>query len=489
MLYHFYEFAHAAMNPARMAAGSAKLIFQNPFNPFAHTSIGRGTAAAAELIERTTRRYEKPAFGIDAVSIGGRNAAVRERVVWRRPFCRLVHFSRDIPEKDAARSPRILIVAPLSGHYATLLRGTVEGLLPSHDVYITDWIDARMVPAAEGPFDLDVYVDYLIDMIRLFKGDVHVMAVCQPSVPVLTAVSYLEMRQDADSPRSMILLGGPIDTRISPTAVNRLAQEKGIDWFRQNVVTAVPWPYPGRGRQVYPGFLQLTGFISMNMDRHVSAHRELFFNLVKGDGDSAEKHREFYDEYLAVMDLTAEYYLQTVETVFIEHALPKGKMHYRGRPIDPSAVRRVALMTVEGEKDDITGIGQCEAAHRLCSSLPKRMRRHHLQPKAGHYGIFNGSRFRSDIVPAMETFILRHDPRGGGLVTRLLRQIRNVGRIDYAAAPPALEIDVTTPETQPCTSSVAPVALKIAANGHVASLHSHSARLSGDALRRIGQAG
>jgi poly(3-hydroxybutyrate) depolymerase len=465
VLYHFYEIAHAAMNPTRMAAGSAKLIFQNPLNPLAHTSLGRGTAAAAELIERTTRRYEKPQFGIEAVSVSGRRAAVRERVVWRKPFCRLIHFSRDIPEKEAARSPRILIVAPLSGHYATLLRGTVEGLLPTHEVYITDWIDARMVPAAEGSFDLGVYVDYLIDMMRLFKGDVHVMAVCQPSVPVLMAVSHLEMRQDADIPRSMILLGGPIDTRISPTAVNRLAQEKGIDWFRQNVVTVVPWPHPGRGRRVYPGFLQLTGFISMNMDRHVNAHRELFFNLIKGDGDSAEKHREFYDEYLAVMDLAAEYYLQTVEQVFIQHALPEGRMRYREGLIDPAAVTRVALMTVEGEKDDITGIGQCEAAHRLCSSLPKSMRGHHLQPGAGHYGIFNGSRFRSDIVPAIGAFVLRHDLRGGGLMTRLLRYLRSARGIE-AAVPPIPEIDALAPDLQAAAPAAA-VPLRLAANSPI----------------------
>jgi poly(3-hydroxybutyrate) depolymerase len=483
VLYHFYEIAHAAMNPTRMAAGSAKLIFQNPLNPLAHTSLGRGTAAAAELIERTTRRYEKPQFGIEAVSVSGRRAAVRERVVWRGPFCRLVHFSRDIPGKEAARSPRILIVAPLSGHYATLLRGTVEGLLPTHEVYITDWIDARMVPAAEGSFDLGVYVDYLIDMMRLFKGDVHVMAVCQPSVPVLMAVSHLEMRQDADIPRSMILLGGPIDTRISPTAVNRLAQEKGIDWFRQNVVTVVPWPHPGRGRRVYPGFLQLTGFISMNMDRHVNAHRELFFNLIKGDGDSAEKHREFYDEYLAVMDLAAEYYLQTVEQVFIQHALPKGRMRYRDNLIDPAAVTRVALMTVEGEKDDITGIGQCEAAHRLCSSLPKSMRGHHLQPGAGHYGIFNGSRFRSDIVPAIGAFVLRHDLRGGGLMTRLLRYLRSARGIE-AAVPPIPEIDAPAPGSQPVATAAVP--LRLAANSPIPLLRPVSYASPAKTVKRLG---
>jgi poly(3-hydroxybutyrate) depolymerase len=281
----------------------------------------------------------------------------------------------------------------------------------------------------------------------------------------------------------MILLGGPIDTRISPTAVNRLAQEKGIDWFRQNVVTVVPWPHPGRGRRVYPGFLQLTGFISMNMDRHVNAHRELFFNLIKGDGDSAEKHREFYDEYLAVMDLAAEYYLQTVEQVFIQHALPKGRMRYRDNLIDPAAVTRVALMTVEGEKDDITGIGQCEAAHRLCSSLPKSMRGHHLQPGAGHYGIFNGSRFRSDIVPAIGAFVLRHDLRGGGLMTRLLRYLRSARGIE-AAVPPIPEIDAPAPGSQPVATAAVP--LRLAANSPIPLLRPVSYASPAKTVKRLG---
>jgi poly(3-hydroxybutyrate) depolymerase len=418
-----------------MAAHSAKFIFRNPFNPLAHTSMGRSTAAAAELVERTTRRYAKPEFGIGSTTVDRRAVAVSEEVIWQKPFCRLVHFKRHISAADAAKSPRILVVAPLSGHYATLLRGTVEELLPLHEVYITDWTDARLVPAGCGRFDLDSYVDYLIDMLRLFKGDVHVMAVCQPSVPVMMAVAHLEAISDPNAPRSMMLFGGPIDTRISPTAVNRLAMEKGIDWFRQNVIAPVPWPYPAHGRRVYPGFLQLTGFISMNMDRHVNAHKELFLNLVQGDGDSAEKHREFYDEYLAVMDLPAEYYIQTVEQVFIRHALPRGEMRYRGRLIDPGAIRRVALMTVEGEKDDITGIGQCRAAHALCSGLPDSMRRHHLQPRAGHYGIFNGSRFKAEIVPQIAAFTRRHDPRETSALKRLLRPLRGSRRIEIAPAP------------------------------------------------------
>ncbi len=352
--------------------------------------------------------------------------------MWRKPFCEMIRFNRDLPAKAAEELSHVLIVAPMSGHHATLLRGTVEALLPFDDVYITDWTDARNVPVDCGEFGLDGYVDYLIDMISLFRGDVHVMAVCQPSVPVLMAVSHLEATGSPYAPRSMTLLGGPIDTRINPTAVNQLATDKGIEWFKQNVLTTVPWPNPGHGRQVYPGFLQLTGFISMNMDRHVSAHRNLFFNLVKGDGNSAEKQREFYDEYLAVMDLTAEFYLQTVERVFIQHCLPRGCMFYRGNLIDPGAVHRVALMTVEGEKDDITGVGQCRAALDLCRNVPTRMKSCLLQPKAGHYGIFNGSRFRADIVPKINAFIRRHDVRGNNGMQRFFKRLRGPRRTEIA---------------------------------------------------------
>ena len=264
----------------------------------------------------------------------------------------------------------MLIVAPMSGHYATLLRGTVEAFLPTHEVYITDWADARMVPVTEGRFDLEDYIDYVIEMLHVLGGNMHVIAVCQPSVPVVAAVSLMEANRDPFVPLSMTLMGGPIDTRRNPTAVNNLAAERGIEWFRNNVITKVPFPHPGLMRDVYPGFLQLSGFISMNLDRHTDAHKALFANLVKGDGDLVDKHREFYDEYLAVMDLAAEYYLQTVDVVFVKHALPKGEMTHRGKPVDPSKITRVALMTVEGEKDDISGLGQTEATHALVSAYP-----------------------------------------------------------------------------------------------------------------------
>jgi len=407
MFYQWYEMTHAALSPARAVADATRLYFKNPLNPVTHTSAGRGVAAAMELFERVTRRYGKPEFGLDTTLVGGMRVPVREEVVWERPFCRLLHFSKALPSRMDP-GPKLLMVAPMSGHYATLLRGTVEAMLPDHDVYITDWIDARMVPLSEGTFDLDDYIDYVQNILHVLGGDTHVMAVCQPSVPVLAAVALMEGRNDPYAPLTMTLMGGPIDTRANPTAVNELAESHDIDWFRRNVVMQVPFPHPGMMRSVYPGFLQLGGFMSMNLDRHVAAHHELFTHLIEGDGDSAEKHREFYDEYLAVMDLTAEFYLQTVETVFIEHSLPKGEMVHRGQPVDCSAIRNVGLLTVEGEKDDISGIGQTKAAHTLCSSLPVDKRAHYMQPKVGHYGVFNGSRFRSEIAPRIGDFIRSH---------------------------------------------------------------------------------
>jgi len=399
------------VRPARVAADSYRMFFNNPFNPLSYTSMGRHAAAACEVFERTTRRYDKPCFGLRETVVDGVPVAVTEEVVWQRPFCRLVRFRRDIDPDLAASQPRLLLVAPMSGHFATLLRGTVETFLPTHEVYITDWQDARDVPLAAGSFDLDDYIDYMRDMFCYFGGDVHVFAVCQPSVPVLAAVALMEEDDDSRVPLSLVLAGGPIDTRVSPTAVNKLAEEKGTEWFRRNVITSVPWPNLAVGRPVYPGFLQLTGFMTMNLDRHVDAHKKLFRHLVQGDGDSAEKHREFYDEYLAVMDLTAEFYLQTIDTVFVRHLMPKGEMTHRSRRVDLNAIRRVALMTIEGEKDDITGIGQCAAAIDLCGSIPRHNKFHYECPTVGHYGIFNGSRFRNEVAPRIGRFTRAHDPR------------------------------------------------------------------------------
>ncbi|CAG1014284.1 MAG: polyhydroxyalkanoate depolymerase [Rhizobiaceae bacterium] len=408
MFYQLYELNHAAVQPFRAYADAVKLFYSNPLNPFSHTSWGRSVAAAAELFERTTRRYGKPAFGLESTVVDWKTVDVDEKVVWSRPFCNLIHFERSLPSERRA-DPKLLIVAPMSGHYATLLRGTVEAMLPHAEVYITDWADARMVPLAEGRFDLDDYIDYVIDMLHTLGPGTHVMGVCQPSVPVLAAVSVMEGHGDRFAPATMTLMGGPIDTRRNPTAVNLLAEEKGIDWFRDNVIMQVPWPDPGFGRSVYPGFLQLSGFMSMNLDRHIIAHKDFFLHLVKNDGDNAVKHRDFYDEYLAVMDLTAEFYLQTVETVFVRHALPKGEMKHRGEPVDPGAIRNVALFTVEGENDDISGLGQTQAAHDLCLNIPADMRAHYMQPKVGHYGVFNGSRFRSEIVPRIVDFMISYD--------------------------------------------------------------------------------
>jgi poly(3-hydroxybutyrate) depolymerase len=410
-IYWMYEMAQAALDPSRAFADATKLFFKNPSNPFAHTTAGKSVAAAMELFERTTRRYSRPEWRIDSTLVGAERVPVNINTVWERPFCRLLHFERAFARTPRRPQPKLLIVAPMSGHYATLLRGTVEAFLPKHDVYVTDWRSARSVPVAQGRFDLDDYIDYVISILHFLEGDAHVIAVCQPSVPVMAAVALMEADKDPYVPHSMTLMGGPIDTRINSNQVNKLAESRGLDWFRGHVITKVPFPNPGFMRDVYPGFLQLTGFVTMNLDRHLEAHRNLFTHLVKGDGDSAQKHREFYDEYLAVMDLSAEFYLQTVDTVFIRHALPKGEMTHRGRRIDPAQIKRVALLTVEGENDDISGVGQTEAAHKLCVNIPAEDKAHYLQPAVGHYGVFNGSRFRSEIAPRISDFVLTHNTR------------------------------------------------------------------------------
>ena len=412
--YLFYEMTHAALSPVRAGMDAARLFFRNPFNPMAHTTAGKQLAAGAELFERVTRRYGKPSFEIESVPVNGVATPVTEKIVWQKPFCGLIHFDKG---EVAKKQPKLLIVAPMSGHYATLLRGTVETMLERHDVYITDWADARMVPLSQGKFDLDDFIDYLINMVHFLGTGVHMMAVCQPSVPVMAAAAVMARTNDPFAPASMTLMGGPIDTRVNPTEVNKLAKERGIDWFRRNAVMTVPFPHPGMMRAVYPGFLQLSGFMSMNLDRHLIAHQNLFQHLVEGDGDSAEKHKTFYDEYLAVMDLTAEFYLQTVDTVFIRHALPKGELTHNGIVADMAGITKTALMTVEGENDDISGVGQTRAAHDLCTGIPEDRKVHWLQPKVGHYGVFNGSRFRSEIAPRISDFIanIEAENKGGSL--------------------------------------------------------------------------
>src|SRR3984957_16733161 len=405
-LYWLYELTHAALNPARAVADATRLAFRNPINPFYSTSFGKSVFPPTELFERSTRRYGRPDWRISSTLVGGERVPVRVTPVWERPFCRVLHFERVFERPPRRQQPRLLLVAPLSGHYATLLRGTVEAFLPNHDVYITEWSDARTVPLSEGAFGLDDYIDYVISMLHALGGDTHVVAVCQPAVPVMAAAALMEADDDPYVPVSMTLMGGPIDTRVNPTAVNTLAEQRGTEWFHSHVITKVPFPNPGFMRDVYPGFLQLNGFVSMNLERHIEAHKQLFLNLVKADGDSAGKHKEFYDEYLAVMDLAAEYYLQTVDTVFVRHALPKGEMTHRGRPVDLTKIKRVALLTIEGEHDDISGVGPTEAAHGLCVNIPPDRKAHYLQPAVGHYGVFNGSRFRAEIAPRIADFIL-----------------------------------------------------------------------------------
>ena len=412
-MYWLYEMGQAALDPSRAFADATRLFFKNPANPFAHTTYGKSVAAAMEVFERTTRRYGRPEWRIDSTLVGAERVLVHINTVWERSFCRLLHFERAFTHVPRRPQPKLLIVAPMSGHYATLLRGTVEAFLPNHDVYITDWRNARTVPVADGRFDLDDYIDYVISILHFLGGDAHVIAVCQPSVPVLAAVALMEADKDPYVPYSMVLMGGPIDTRINSNAVNKLAESRSLDWFRTHVISKVPFPNPGLMRDVYPGFLQLSGFVTMNLDRHLEAHRNLFTHLVKGDGDSAQKHRKFYDEYLAVMDLSAEFYLQTVDTVFIRHALTKGEMTHRGRMLDLAAIKRVALLTVEGEHDDISGVGQTEAAHALCPNIPPEKKAHYLQPAVGHYGVFNGSRFRAEIAPRIADFVLSNNGARG----------------------------------------------------------------------------
>jgi poly(3-hydroxybutyrate) depolymerase len=405
MLYQFFEMQHAAMQPLRHAARMGTEFWLNTSHPMGDTAFGRQAKASLHMFERFTRRYAKPTFNIDHSLTSEGLLDVEETVVWEKPFCRLLHFRKvgfTAPQK------KLLIVAPMSGHFATLLRSTVEGMLPHHDVYVTDWADARHVPQRAGLFDLDDYTDYVIDMLHHLGEPAAVMAVCQPSVPVLVAVALMNAKNDPLVPTSMILMGGPVDTRFSPTAVNKLAQEKGLDWFKANMISAVPAGHAGHGRKVYPGFLQLAGFMSMNANRHISAHRDLFWHVVEGERKSVEKVEDFYDEYMSVMDLSAEFYLQTVDRVFIQQSLAVGTYRYRGALVAPAAITKTALLTIEGERDDITGPGQTQAAHALCSGLTAEMKSDHLQKGVGHYGVFSGKRYLSDVVPVINTFTAQH---------------------------------------------------------------------------------
>ncbi len=403
MLYQAIEAHLASLAPARMTARWLHQMMSHPMLPQSYTTGFRAAAAWLEMFDRATQQRTKPAFGLEATEVAGERVAVREEVLAERPFCRLLHFARDL--KVPRNDPHVLVVAPMSGHHATLLRGTVETLLPEHEVTITDWTDARMVPLRAGNFDLADYIDYVIDFLRILGPETHVLAVCQPSPPVLAAIALMAAAGDVSRPRSLTLMGGPVDTRVSPTAVNVVGDSQSLDWFERKVIDLVPPHYPGAMRRVYPGFLQLGGFMSMNPDRHVQSHIEFFHHLVVGDGESAAAHRRFYDEYLSVMDLSADFYLDTIRHVFQEHSLPRGVFTHRGAPVKPSAIRETALMTIEGELDDISGLGQTRAAHDLCPNIPAAKRRHLEQAGVGHYGIFNGRKWRQFIYPAWADFI------------------------------------------------------------------------------------
>lgn len=408
MLYHAYEFAHVALGPARAAARMGKEAVSSPLNPTASWFSSRATAAACEMFINATRRYGKPDFELPTTEVNGRTVDIEEEVVLSKDFCDLLHFKRKgVRRKD----PKLLIVAPLSGHYATLLRGTVKAMLPEHDVYITDWRDARNVPMTAGRFDLDDYVDYVIEFCQHLGekgGRPAVLAVCQPGVPVTVATCLMARDNDPARPSSVTLMGSPIDTSREETDPGKFATSRPLSWFENNVIDSVPWPNLGFMRRVYPGFLQLSGFMSMNIDRHLDAHNRQFDNLVRGDGDSAEQHQRFYDEYMAVMDMTAEFYLQTIDRVFQRRLLPIGEYDYRDTRIDPKWVKDIALQTIEGEKDDITGLAQTEAAHDLLSEIPDEARHHYVCPDVGHYGVFNGSRWRKLIQPQVRDFIRAH---------------------------------------------------------------------------------
>ncbi|MFZ6678190.1 polyhydroxyalkanoate depolymerase [Undibacterium sp. Tian12W] len=410
MLYQFHELNRAFLNPLTQWAEASSKLFTNPVSPLAHTPYSQRIAAGYELLFRLGKDYEKPEFGITSTTIDKQEVEIAQSTAVIKPFCKLLHFKKVLSDKELTKlnQPKVLLVAPLSGHHATLLRDTVRGLLPKHDVYITDWTDARMVPLSAGPFHLHDYIYYVQDFIHFLGADTHVISVCQPTVPVLAAISLMATAKDPLLPKTMTLMGGPIDPRKSPTQVNNLATEKKFSWFENTVIYSVPANYPGYGRKVYPGFLQHTGFVAMNPDRHAQSHWDFYQHLIQGDDESAEQHRKFYDEYNAVLDMPAEYYLETIKSVFQEFRLPTGTWEVEGKLVRPQDIKNVALFTVEGELDDISGPGQTQAAHDLCSGIPANMKQDYVAPGAGHYGIFSGRRWRDIICPKIGEFIKQH---------------------------------------------------------------------------------
>ncbi|MCF8162208.1 MAG: polyhydroxyalkanoate depolymerase [Burkholderiaceae bacterium] len=408
MLYQMHEMNRTLLSPLIQWAEASSKLFTNPVSPFAHTPFAQRIAAGYELMFRLGKDYEKPTFGITSVDIDGQRVSVIEEIELEKPFCKLLHFRKESRNSKQTKQPKILLVAPLSGHHATLLRDTVNTLLPEHDVYITDWTDARMVALEHGAFHLHDYVYYVQDFIRHLGPNLNVISVCQPTVPVLAAISLMASNKEPNLPKTMVMMGGPIDPRKTPTQVNDLATNKPFSWFENNVIYSVPPNYPGYGRRVYPGFLQHAGFVAMNPKRHAQSHWEFYLHLREGDNESAEEHRKFYDEYNAVLDMPAEYYLETIKTVFQDHALPLGTWEVEGQLVRPQDIKDVALLTIEGELDDISGLGQTRAAHELCAHIPKEMKQHFTAPKCGHYGIFSGRRWREVIAPKIGEFIRAH---------------------------------------------------------------------------------
>ena len=409
MLYDAYEMQRSLLAGASKLAGMGAGWLNNPTNPWGYNSMGPLVAASLEVFAHASAPRGKPEFGLHSTIIGRKIIPVREEVLLRKPFGQLKHFARE----GVAGGPSLLIVAPMSGHYATLLRGTVERLLPHHDIYITDWRDAKLVPASEGSFDLDDYIDYLIEFLELI-GDrsgerPHLLAVCQPAVPAFAATALMGAAKNRWRPKTLTMMGGPIDTREAPTAVNTLATQRPHAWFQNNVIATVPMIYPGAGRKVYPGFLQLAGFMTMNLGSHLISHWEMFKHLVVGDEEGADATRNFYDEYRSVCDMTAEFYLQTVDAVFQRHLLPKGKLMHRGVRVDPAAIRDTALLAIEGERDDISGVGQTKAALDIATKLLAAKKKYFLARDVGHYGTFNGRKWREKIAPQVEKFIAAND--------------------------------------------------------------------------------
>ncbi len=406
MLYDAYEFQRSWLASASAMATFGANWLKNPSNPFGYLGGGPVMASALEVFAHASASRGKPAFGLDHTIIDGREVAVTEEIVVQKPFGQLKRFARE----GVTGGPKLLIVAPMSGHFATLLRGTVERMLPVADVYITDWRDAKLVPLADGRFDLEDYLDYLIAFLEAIgpnegEGGTHMLAVCQPSVPSLAAVAVMSADKHPCRPRTLTMMGGPVDTREAPTAVNTLATERPFAWFEQNVIATVPALYPGAGRKVYPGFLQLSGFMTMNLGNHMMSHYEMFKHLVTGDGESADATKTFYDEYRSVCDMTAEFYLQTIDVVFQEHKLPRGEMTHRGRKVDLGAITDVGILAIEGERDDISGLGQTKAALALSTNLPEDKKRYYMAEGVGHYGIFNGSKWRTRIAPVVEEWM------------------------------------------------------------------------------------